>query len=157
MSLLLSRTTLLPAILVTTGGCHRDANTLPGGFSPEEAFHLFAGIPNTAPVPKEVRELQAAGAVWMDMHVLCRFRAPTDIIDQVLTNGYRQTSWDKVMTSMHPKNYTEHFSPKWNPDGISVKECYLKRDESTNGTDVLTLVVDRRSGVVYVVAEGEVH
>jgi hypothetical protein len=121
------------------------------------AFNLFARVTAPASIPETVRDLQANGAVWMDMLVLCRFQAPTNVINSILEKGYQRTTWNEVERAMHPRHYTDSFSPKWNPDSIAVKECYLQRIERDHGTDILYLVFDGRSGVVYAVAKGEVH
>jgi hypothetical protein len=121
------------------------------------AYSLFAGVTAHAVVPSEVTDLQADGAVWMDMHVLCRFRAPDRVIDAIIARGYQRTNWDAVATAMHEEYYAKSFVPPWNPDSIRTRECYLQRVERDHGTDTLYLTVDRQTGLVYAVAEGEVH
>jgi hypothetical protein len=121
------------------------------------AFSLFAGGTAPVPVPSEVRDLQAYGAVWMDMNVLCRFRAPAGVLDSLLAKGYQRTNWEAVARAMHSQPYTNCFFPRWDPDNIPIKECYLRRVERDHGTDMLYLVLERHSGVVYAAAEGEVH
>jgi hypothetical protein len=108
-------------------------------------------------VPGEVTDLQVDGAVWMDMHVLCRFHAPTQVIDAIIARGYQRTNWDAVVTAMHAQYYTNSFVPAWSPDNMRTRECYLRRVERDHGTDMLYLVVDRQTGLVYAVAEGEAH
>ena len=122
---------------------------------PINAYRLFAGV--TGQLPNEVRDLQVNGAAWMDLHVLCRFRAPEKLIDGMISNGYQRTNWEGVVEAMHSKNYTESFSPKWDPDSIKFKECYAQQLKQDHGTDRLYLVIDRLRGVVYAVAEGETH
>ncbi|MDB6028639.1 MAG: hypothetical protein JWM68_4862 [Verrucomicrobiales bacterium] len=127
------------------------------GILATNAYSLFAGATAPTNVPSEISDLQADGTVWMDMHLLCRFRAPPNIITSILANGYQTTNWDAVEVAMHPRNYTNSFSPKWDPDTIVGKECYLKRVENKHGDDTLYLVLDRHSGVVYAVGEGSVY
>ena len=94
----------------------------------------------------------------MDMHVLCRFRAPESVIDSLLIRGYQKTNWEAVAEAMQPDaDYTNAFSPMWSPGELGTKECYLQRVEREHGADMLYLTLDRRSGLVYAVAEGEVH
>ncbi len=120
-----------------------------------QAFSLFAGVTEPTPVPREVTDLQAAGAVWMDMHVLCRFRAPARIIDSILAEGYERTTWSAVEEAMQDTEYVVAFSPKWEPGRISEKECYMQQVKRDGGADTLFLVVDRSSGLVYAVGDGE--
>jgi hypothetical protein len=124
---------------------------------PTNAYSLFAGIAEPAMVPGEVADLQADGAVWMDMHILCRFRAPAQLIDAIVARGYHRTNWDGVVTAMHAQYYTNSFVPAWNPDDVSTRECYFQRVKRDHGTDMLHLMVDRQTGLVYAVAEGEAH
>ena len=71
------------------------------GIDVTNAYSLFAGVTKPAMVPAEVTHLQAGGAVWMDMHILCRFHAPGRVIDAIIaraTNGQIGTLWSLPCT-----------------------------------------------------------
>lgn len=88
------------------------------------------------------------------MIVLCRFHAPAHVIDSILAKGYQRVTWGDVVNAMHYPHYTESFSPKWDPDGIVVKECYSRQVKISNGKfDTLYVTLDRSSGIVYAVAQ----
>jgi hypothetical protein len=152
---------LLLAVSILCIGCRSNSSgsTQPfkTGVAPANAYSLFLGVTKPAKVPSGVNELQAAGAMWLDMHILCRFHAPDAAIDSMIAKGYQRTNWEAVVTAMHPVNYTNFFAPAWNPDGIRIKECYLQGIERDHCTDMLYLAVDRQTGFVYAVAESKDH
>ena len=122
---------------------------------PQVAYAMVAGTKGSDPVPSGVKNLQADGAIWMDMHFCCRFTAPESVIKLIVDSGYKQMTWDAIAPKMRPEHYTERFSPKWNPAAITQKECFFKTIErGDDSVDIVYLVVDRSGGVVYAVGEG---
>ena len=125
--------------------------------SPESAFRFVAGLSGADAIPASVTDLQGDGAQWMDVSVRCRFYAPDDIIDAIIASGYESAEWDDVKAEMAPGPYTKRFSPKWAPEDIAPKECYIRRVGRESSLDVLYLVVDRERGIVYAVGESNVR
>lgn len=154
---------MLPCLSILLCGCVGCRHTLFDTIArstrvdPRNAYSLFAGVREPRAVPREVTDLQANGAAWMDMNVLCRFRAPTKIIDSIVANGYQRTNWETVATAMHFPDFTNSFVPSWNPDALHAKECYIQRVERDHGTDMLYLALDRQEGIVYAVGQGDAH
>jgi hypothetical protein len=139
-------------------GCGKDESSEYGppkaGVEPAEAFRLFAGLDRSDAVPAGVTSLQADGAVWQDFIVCCRFNAPRDVIQSIVTSGYGRTEWTSLKSVMFPLRCVESFSPKWNPAGLVTKKCYIKRTENDESTVTLYLVVDDAVGCVYAVGRG---
>mgnify|MGYP006971740759 CR=1 FL=1 len=123
---------------------------------PESAFRFVAGLRGTDTIPAGVTDLQADGASWMDVSVCCRFSATDGVIDAIIARGYESAKWEDVKAEMVPGSYTKEFSPKWAPEDVAMKECYIKRVERKETIDELYLVVDRERGIVYAVGSSNV-
>jgi hypothetical protein len=117
--------------------------------SPELAYRVVAGLSRSAPIPAGVTDLQADGADWMDLSIRCRFTASPEVMDVILATGYEAADWGAVKAELSADAYTDGFSPKWAPEDVAMKECYIKRVDRRDSTDELYLVVDRERGVVY--------
>jgi hypothetical protein len=137
--------TALLLTMLSLSGCAPETDV-----SPKQAYACIA----ETSIPASVTGLHADGAIWQDYSIYARFTAPPEVIESILSLGYKPTTWDTIAEDMNHPSYTESFTPAWNPRAIVNKQCHVRKlEESDPGTHYL--VIDSDSGTVYAVAKND--
>jgi hypothetical protein len=134
---------LLGALLIA--GCDKagpgSANT------PQE---MFQGVIKD-PVPSSVTNLQGVGDTWQGYSLYLRFTASDEDIDTIVEQGFKPVAWKDIADRFTLPSGYDRFVPRWDPSGVSNKECYELPEVQNGWTDFGAhwLVIDRSSGTVY--------